>query len=152
MVGFVGRLVGLAMSVGLVRLVAVLLRASLPVPNVDLLCGDAEFVEVLRLWDIDQGVLDPVGKTLVVSMTERCVSPSCQSCKFVKLDIILSDLMFITHSEGVKTLLRVSDGVRRSEVDSEFSYELVPVNHPDFLKAKVQTILRWFLSDETKHS
>ena len=77
MVGFVGRLVGFPVSVGLVGLVAILLGVSLPVPNVDLLRGDAEFVEVLGLQDIDQGVLDPVGKTLVVSVAEWCVSPSC---------------------------------------------------------------------------
>ena len=77
MVGFVGRLVGFAMLVGLVGLVAILLGASLPVPNVDLLRGDTESVEVLGLRDIDQGILDPVGKTLVVSVAERCVSPSC---------------------------------------------------------------------------
>ena len=123
------------MSLGFVGLVTVLLGVSLPVPNVDLLRGDAESIEILGLRDIDQGVLDPVRKTLVVSVAERCISRSCQSCKFVKLDIILSDFMFIAHSEGVKTLLGVSDGIRRSEIDLEFTYELILVNHLDFLKA-----------------
>ena len=60
MVGFVRRLVRFVVAVRLVGLVVVLLEASLPVPYVDLLRSDAESVEVLGLWDIDQGVLDPV--------------------------------------------------------------------------------------------
>ena len=127
-----GRCGGVA-AAGLLHLGGILssdLRSAFPVASVNGLGEGAEFRQGRGFTDSGDFVLNSVWQPPIELVSEGSRTPICLGGKAVELNHEFRDALVIAHPEVFEFVLRISDGIVRSEVASEFVRENSPVVQP----------------------